>query len=223
MINEIFRQLYGLFGYNQEIFIQINNYTNLSILPHVFQIISTLFKIWNFAICYTLACVYFFFKIKNKNLASQDRELYFNNVYNELVRIAIIYVTFGLSYAAMKFSFNMPRPYCSLSPSQFVTILDVTDERCQSSFPSAHTALVILVGYFLWPYTNRVAQAGLVFLAIIVATSRITLAMHYPADIIYSIFIAYLIIWLGNFLYSILKNNLIEHIGSCIYSSLFYK
>jgi membrane-associated phospholipid phosphatase len=51
---------------------------------------------------------------------------------------------------------------------------------------------------------------------IIVAISRITLAMHYPADIIYSFFIAILLIIIGRIVYKNLENNLIKWVGKVI-------
>jgi len=106
-------------------------------------------------------------------------------------------------------------------PSEFTTILDVTKERCLSSFPSAHTGLAILIAYYLWPYLTKYQKAIVLSLIVVVSISRITLAMHYPADIIYSILIAYLIIFFSNKLVDYMQTIIVKPLGKIIANILF--
>ena len=99
----------------------------------------------------------------------------------------------------------------------FMTIANTSLERSVSSFPSAHTGLSILVAYSLWPYMNTYLKGISCFVILAVAISRTTLAMHYPADIMYSILVTILIIFAGNFVFIILKNNAIKSIGNRIF------
>lgn len=210
--------LYNLFGLNKELFIFINHSTNVSILPYFLQMLSGVFKIWNFAFIYIIFCTYLAFKLKKDKINKKD----FDNIFDRMFIIGSIYAFFGVSYAALKFSVNMPRPYCSMDINNFITISDISESRCNSSFPSAHTALAILVSYFLWPYAKAIIfRIALILITLLVAISRITLAMHYPSDIIYSIIITALIIVAGHKICKILlRNKLLIHIKNSIYYKL---
>lgn len=213
----MYADLYNLYGLNKTLFLIINSYTNVSILPSFLQIISSMFFIANFAFCYLIACLYFYIQIRKLNNPTQT----FIPTYFVLVRIGICYALFGLTYAAMKFSVNLPRPFCSLQTEDFKTIIDTTHERCLSSFPSAHTGLAILVAYCIWPYMGRKMKILSCIIIVLVAISRITLAMHYPADIIYSCILTMIIITAGNFIYNKFKENLIRSIGEKIMRVMF--
>jgi membrane-associated phospholipid phosphatase len=209
MIKRIF---YDLFGLNEIIFIKVNNLTNTGILPKILNNVSSVFFIANFAFFYVVACLYFYLK----TIQAINKEQYFTPIYNNLFRIGICYTFFGLIFAGLKFSINLPRPFCSLGSEQFSTITNTEIERCLSSFPSAHTGLSILVAYALWSHVNNYTKTFFTIIVIVVATSRITLAMHYPSDIIYSIVITFLIIRFSNFIYKIIKPHIADPIKDLI-------
>ena len=208
---------YNFFGLNEIIFIKLNYITNKGILPHILYTISSVFFIANFAACYILTCIYFYFKTKK----AQNIESYFTPIYNELARIGTCYAIFGFTFAGLKFSFNMPRPFCSLSSDQFLTIANTELERCLSSFPSAHTGLSILVAYALWPHINKIAKLICCLVIASVAISRITLAMHYPADIIYSALVTRAAITVGNIIYKMLKPSIVDPVKKIIIRLIF--
>lgn len=206
---------YNLGGYNKDLFIFINHHTNIAFLPIILKAISSIFFIANFAIAYFAICAYFYYKIKKSTKPAQA----FETVYYELVRVGICYALFGITFTILKFSVNLPRPFCSLT--DFVTILDTSLERCLSSFPSAHTGLSILATYCLWPYINKVLRLFLCAIIIAVALSRITLAMHYPADILYSIVVTTITIIFSNYIYKLFKPNVITSVKNFIIRLLF--
>jgi membrane-associated phospholipid phosphatase len=173
--------LYNFQGLNTELFIKLNHLTNIGIFPLLLNWLSNIFFIANFAIAYIFVCIYFYFKLRTNPNPPQA----FMPIYSELVHVGICYALLGFTYSALKFTINLSRPFCSLDASQFITIIDTTHERCLSSFPSAHTGLSILVTYCLWPYINKIGKILMISVVILVALSRITLAMHYPADILY--------------------------------------
>lgn len=208
---------YSFFGLNEIIFTKLNYITNNGILPYILQAISSVFFIANFAVFYTLTCLYFYFKTKK----AINAEEYFTPIYNKLVLIGICYAIFGFTFAALKFSVNMPRPFCSLAQGQFITIANIEFERCLSSFPSAHTGLSILVTYALWQHINNITKIVLCIIIAVVATSRVTLAMHYPADIIYSALVTLLVIITGNIIYKILKPLVITPVKKIIIKLIF--
>jgi len=216
-MNSIYNVIYNFFGINKEIFIFVNKITNVGIIPTLLKISSQFFFIGNFAAYYLIICLYCYFKLKKRS----NPKIEFVPIYNQLVKAGTCYSLFGFAYAALKFGINLPRPFCSLTPSEFTTILDVTKERCLSSFPSAHTGLAILIAYYLWPYLTKYQKAIVLSLIVVVSISRITLAMHYPADIIYSILIAYLIIFFSNKLVDYMQNIIVKPIGKIIADVLF--
>jgi membrane-associated phospholipid phosphatase len=111
---------------------------------------------------------------------------------------------------------NFPRPFCSLPSNSFTVIANIDLERCESSFPSSHSGLALLVTYFIWSYITIRQKIISCFIVILVAISRITLAMHYPSDIIYSFLITIIIIFIGKIIYKIFANNLLKWFGKII-------
>ncbi|WP_341749269.1 MULTISPECIES: phosphatase PAP2 family protein [unclassified Candidatus Tisiphia] len=212
----MFELLYNFQGLNQEIFLWINGITNhFSIIAYILQIISYCFNITNFAIAYLIYCIYFYTQLK-KIQDFNHRQSKFWAIYNKMVMIGIIYTIFGCIYALLKFSVNLPRPFCSLPINSFVTIANIELERCLSSFPSSHSGLALLVAYCIWSYITIRQKIIAILIVILVAISRITLAMHYPADIIYSFLITIIIIILGRIVFRIFANNLIKWLGGCL-------
>lgn len=213
----MYNVIYDFFGLNKIIFIFINKLTNFGIIPNILKIVSQLFFIGNFAVYYFIICLFCYFKLKKL----PDQEIKFTPIYNNLVKAGTCYALFGFTYAALKFSINLPRPFCSLSSTEFSTIVDIANERCLSSFPSAHTGLSIIIAYYLWPHLKKYQQIIMLLLIPTVAVSRITLAMHYPADIIYSAIIAGILIFSSNKLVYSLQNQVVQPIGNFIFRRVF--
>ena len=203
---------YHFGGLNKVIFIKLNTLTNHGILPYILYGISNLFFIGNFAICHILICIYHYLKLKTSCNIGKN----FISIYTTLVQIGICYTVFVLVFSGLKFFINTPRPFCSLKQSDFVTIVNIKSKYCFSSFPSAHTGISILILYALWPYLNKKRKVIFYFVIAFVATSRISLAMHYPADIIYSIIITLIVILVSNIIYKRLKFIIIDPIGKII-------
>lgn len=196
------QEIYNLFGYNKPIFIYINDLTNQGIIAIILQYISAIFFFANFPLFYILTAITIHIKIINKQKSGKDFTDFFNDNFALMTRIGMCYCLFFAIYVLLKFSVNMPRPYCSLNELEFSTIANITSERCLSSFPSAHTAFSILVIYFLWPYLNKPLRILAIIAPISVALSRMSLAMHYPSDILASAIIAPIIIMISNFIFS---------------------
>ncbi len=212
---------YNLFGLNKQLFLLINNITNYSITPYILRFVTFFFSISKFVIYYGIICIYLAIKIRYINDEKLKKEKFWQ-YFNTMTKIGITYAIFGFLYALMKFTFNLPRPFCSLPLTNFQTIIDTSSVRCLSSFPSAHTALAVLISYFLWPYLGRLQKLIAVVVIFSVMISRITLAMHYPADLIYSLIIIFLIIKISNFAFRLFKDNLIKSIGNIILKMFTY-
>ena len=220
-INAI-QEIYNLFGYNTPIFIHLNELTNQGITPVVLKYISSIFFFANFPIFYLGSAIIIHIKIRNKQKSGEVIIDLFNENFVLMTRILICYFIFCASYTLIKFSVNMPRPYCSLNEGDFFTIANTSSERCLSSFPSAHTAFSVLVVYFLLPYLNNKLKPLAILAPFSVALSRISLAMHYPSDILASALIAPLIIMVSNYTFNKLRNwNAFESIREVVFENLY--
>lgn len=215
-MKEIF---YDLAGYNKTIFLKLNHITNHSGFLYFLKYISSIFNIENFALVYLALCLYQYIKLKNVDPRVLTQT--FHGKYNILVHAGICYALFGFTYAFLKFYINIPRPFCSLPEGDFSTIIDTSTERCLSGFPSAHTGLAIMASYLLWRYFNSTMKLTAIITIIFTALSRIALAMHYPADILYSIFVVLFVILVSNVIFFAFQNNLIKYCENKIRELLF--
>lgn len=212
----MFEIFYNFYGLNQDIFLFINRIANINtLIAYFFKIISYCFNIKNFAIIYFLYSIYFCIQLK-KARPIAEKEKFFWPIYNRLIEVGIIYTLFGLVFTTLKYLTNLPRPFCSLPLNSFTTIIDISTERCLSSFPSSHTGLSILVSYLIWPHANNLSKFLIGSLIILVSISRLVLAMHYPADIIYGALITIIIIKIGEYIYKVFVNNVIKYCGNLV-------
>jgi membrane-associated phospholipid phosphatase len=73
-----------------------------------------------------------------------------------------------------------------------------------------------LIAYFLWPFLSMGQRVCAILIVGAVMISRITLAMHYPADILYSLIIVFMVIQLGKVIFRIFELNVIKWVGERI-------
>jgi membrane-associated phospholipid phosphatase len=205
MNNNMKELLYDFYGYNQGIFYLLNEFCISYKLQVPLLYISRIFDIENFAIYYILAVAILW--VQRRITAPS---------YDFMTKLGTSYACFGLLYAFLKFTINMPRPFCSLPQGSFTTIMDIAHERCLSSFPSSHTGLAILIALNIWPYIGSGMRIFSAFIIGLVALSRVGLAMHYPADIFYSIFIAILVFAISKLVYRLFEDNLIKWVKEYI-------
>jgi membrane-associated phospholipid phosphatase len=179
--------IYDWLGLNQKLFTYLNNITNLGIAPYWLNIMSNFFDIFVFSLYFILTFIYKIYYLRGDNF---DYQKYIAN-FKQLIQVGFIYACIGIIYTLMKYGINLPRPYCSLE--HFSSISNFANVRCLSSFPSAHTAVAFMISYLFFPYLNFFGRIMTCLMVLAVGLSRIALAMHYPADIVYSIAIAYII------------------------------
>lgn len=205
-----YSNLYNLGGWNKKIFLLLNNFFNENADPFldVLKIISHCFSIYSFAIIYICVCLFYYHKF----LYEKPNFDQFQTTTNQLLQIGTCYTLFVFCFALIKFTANMPRPYCSLDPSLFYTILDTSKERCLSSFPSAHTGIAIIAMYYFPANFKIQYRVFFYILALLAILSRITLAMHYPADLVYTLILTILIIKINQVLFNQIKNTYLTSI-----------
>jgi membrane-associated phospholipid phosphatase len=199
----MFALIYDLFGYNKAIFLCINYITKGYFISYFFLVLSKIFEFYNFIFYYIAIIIYFMCK-----MVSNLNRIEFNRWYCNVFRLGFSYVVVFFVYFSIKYTTNMPRPYCSLLDIEYYSVHDFKNERCFSSFPSAHVSLAILLYNFFMLYTrNIILRCLFLFTVLLVGISRISLAMHFPSDIIYSCCITYIILFLVRYLTSILYSN----------------
>jgi membrane-associated phospholipid phosphatase len=193
-------QIYHWQGANEALFLRINHYLNqYPILISALNTLSKIFFIGNFAAIYLASLVgYFAYQQLQPQASTIDAK---KAIYDKFIHAGIIYAILGLTFATLKFSVNLPRPFCSIANELLHIPIDISSERCLSSFPSAHTALAIIVAYIFWPMMNNKYRAASIIVVTGVMLSRIALAMHYPADILYSSAITAMVIMISNLIY----------------------
>lgn len=76
---------------------------------------------------------------------------------------------------------DFPRPASVLSP-EFLHVVGVP--KYAHSLPSGHAAFAMTVAAGLWPMLPRSARIGMVGYVLWVGLSRVSLGMHFPADVI---------------------------------------
>ena len=81
---------------------------------------------------------------------------------------------------------NRPRPYTTLSD-----ISPINPPDCKYSFPSGHTCAAFSMAFILARFIPSLSII-FIFLALLVALSRVYLGVHYPTDIAIGIIIAYI-------------------------------
>lgn len=188
MLKEYF---YDLEGYNVKIFLMIYNLAINYGLQKFLYFVSSLFFFLNFTVYYFIFVIFFIYKLKKLNNKTQ----FFDENIGKFFEVGIVYSLFIIFYAGLKYSVNLPRPFCSGDFINLISLVDFSKERCLSSFPSAHSGMAFVIAYYMWNYFSlRLAAILVVFL---VGFARIGLAMHYPADVAYGYLIAFLVIYFG--------------------------
>jgi membrane-associated phospholipid phosphatase len=211
--------IYDWLGLNKFLFIKINYIMNLWLLPYFNLFCRVFFDIDAFLAYYTIFIIFFIYQIRGDNFSYEKYLQYFNIT----AKIGAIYATIVISYALMKYGFKMPRPYCSIKG--FFSSQSFHFEQCFVSFPSSHTAIAVLLCYSLFDYVSRIYKILLCILVILAGASRIGLGMHYPADVLYSIFISLSIcILIEKVIYlPSVQKNILQPIAGRVYSFLLNK
>lgn len=102
----------------------------------------------------------------------------------------IVFATFILSYFIdswlvgwLKQLFSYPRPPLAL-PAETLHLLTQRSDL-NHSLPSGHTLFATTVAASLWPVADSRLRLGLTMFVVWVGLSRISLGIHFPADVVY--------------------------------------
>lgn len=94
----------------------------------------------------------------------------------------------------LKLWFRIPRPW--VRDENFTILEEARDAASGYSFPSGHTQNAVgTFGSIAYTSKNRVLQAGMILIAILVGFSRMYIGVHTPADVLVSAVIAVVLIF----------------------------
>ncbi|MBY0355599.1 MAG: phosphatase PAP2 family protein [Rickettsiales bacterium] len=111
--------------------------------------------------------------------------------------LVVLILAYALSFAwvpALKEFFFFPRPFVVFSGHEMVQLMH--DEMPYTSFPSGHTSFAMLMAAGLWPILGRYGRYAAVFYVLWVGVSRIALGMHFPADVVWSMLLSFVAVWM---------------------------
>jgi len=82
-----------------------------------------------------------------------------------------------------------PRPFMAHE------VIKLVDKSPSASFPSGHTLVAFILAFSVYFY-NKKLGTYFIFLAFLVGLGRIYAGIHYPFDVVTSIFIAFFVVYL---------------------------
>ncbi len=175
--------LYDWFGLNQSIFLSINN-LHAPVLDQFMLFVTFLGhpRLYPFYIASTLLLMWF-----KPGMMPQ----------RNVVTFAVSYIVTSIFLVPLlKSFFDYPRPLIILG-KQNVTVLGNPDTL--HSFPSGHSAYVILLAASLFPDIPRLGKIALITFTLLVCVSRIAVGAHFPADIVGSLMLALTVVFVVRF------------------------
>ena len=98
-----------------------------------------------------------------------------------LAVFSVAYLLDGLLIDWVKHALDFPRPLAALAPD---TVHIVGTPEYRESFPSGHAMFAVTCAASLWPLLGRAGRGAAAAFVLWVAFSRISLGMHFPADVI---------------------------------------
>ena len=110
-----------------------------------------------------------------------------------IVILSVSYVVTSMYFVPLlKSSLDFPRPL-SILGEQNVTIIGYPD--AVHSFPSGHSAFVILMAASLIPGIPGKGKAALIIFTLLVCISRVSVGAHFPADVLGSLILSLAVVF----------------------------
>lgn len=199
---------YDWMGANQVLFLGINSFRGAQ-YDRFMQAVSWLGRHENFPLYLSIIAAYAFLVIAYKFLRRQPGRWNYSATWlGALLVLCIGHGANSLMVDTLKNHFAYPRPYVALAGKEKVYKLEATTERDDyRSLPSGHIAFTTLMIMALTPVLGGMYATAGGALILLMAWSRISLGMHFPADTLYGFLLTALLIgilrWL---LYSMLRH-----------------
>jgi membrane-associated phospholipid phosphatase len=185
--------LYDWLGYNALLSEFIQSMAAHRPVVLFFRFITELGNFHLFPIAFGLLSLILFVLLrKNKRNATQQGIAY-------MKCLAILFLNLAASSVlleVMKESFGLLRPYClpSFDLNKYVFAVAYSQAICTESFPSGHATYICLLVVSFWSVLNKDLKIVGAVLIVLVAVSRVVLAKHFLADVVYGSMLALLVI-----------------------------
>lgn len=135
--------------------------------------------------------LFFIYMIKN----TKQKEKYYFFIKGSIYT----FLSSGIVVSILKRIIGRERPYVSFSPDRFYGLKYLYEHNLlwnssYHSFPSGHTITIFTTIWFLsFNLKNKIVKLILFFIGGMVGVSRIYLSYHWTSDILFSIFLSYII------------------------------
>lgn len=110
-----------------------------------------------------------------------------------LAVFSVAYLLDGWLLGWLKPLLDFPRPPLALPPG---TVHIVGTAEFHHSLPSGHASFAMLLAASLWPALCRSARIAAALFVLWVGLSRISLGVHFPADVLAGFLASLLVVWL---------------------------
>ncbi len=205
---------YDWAGFNKWLFIQINHLRG-ELYDEIMQLVSMLGDYRNFPFFLGVLLAFAVISSLARKIAGrQGNKQYISRWTGVLAVLCIGFVVNTGTVRLAKDFFHYPRPYVALARDKdyqmepvYLLETRLTPEDEYRSFPSGHAAFATFMAVALWPLLSVDLQ-WLAFLYVAgVAWSRVSLGAHFPADVLWSFVMSFLLI-LGvrHLVYKLLRN-----------------
>lgn len=165
--------LYDWFGWNREIFFAVNG-MHSGALDAVLRVFSVLGDYQYFPLYLLTGLGYAAWLRRADRVPNADR------VQQALWRFALGYALAFVLVGALKVAFDFPRPAVVFGPD---AIHWIGNGESRYALPSGHAAFAALIVATFWPAFGRYGRTALLLFAVGVGVSRISLGVHFPADV----------------------------------------
>jgi membrane-associated phospholipid phosphatase len=201
--------LYNWFGYNEDIFVKINLFTDYDKYKNIIYTLDCALSYENFgyhlAILFLISGISLFLTRHNKPELIQKSKQWFEF-------FAILITSLLAGYVIISFAKNYleyERPFCNKNLLNIYSIKDITKNlTCNHSFPSGHCAYITILASSIWLFTKSNFRLFLIPCVIIVALTRIISAAHFPSDVTGGVIIGIIVTICSKFfIHAMLRSN----------------
>lgn len=185
MLKTIF---YDFFGLNEQIFFLLNGFAHTQFFDEFLLSLAFVFKPLKMGgflvLCFNIFAI-------RQVLKSRNSE----NLRKCLILLISSFVTYAL-VTIFKASFGFMRPICIFEDHpiymhKITVVYENIFKKCYHSLPSGHSAIVVLLGLNLMAFTkNAFVKICVIFIIVTTMISRVMIAFHFPADVIYGALLA---------------------------------
>lgn len=185
--------IYHLDGYNKKALLFFHHLTDEPVFFNIMKLSSA--YIGNYLWAPVTIPIIILIALSTLKKKSKDKTSICINMIQAFIVMFISLFIAGILVKVLKSYSEMPRPYCSLDASLIRDFVVHKTAKCFRSFPSGHTAYTAAIVFSLWPIMSSLTKYIASIVLVLVCISRLSMAMHYPADVIGSLILTTIIVF----------------------------